>query len=107
DQVLEQMLELGWITPEQAAAARAEQIQAPVGRSAPPEAYFMEHVRRALDDHALDPARLGFGSEVFTTLDRRLQRIASEAVDAAGRRMDRGRPGRRGAHVAGVAIAPR
>ena len=107
NQVLEKMLELGWITAEQAAAARAEEIETPVGRAAPPEAYFMEHVRRALDDHALDPTRLAFGSEVFTTLDRRLQRFASEAVDAAGRRMDRGRPGRRGAQIAVVAIDPR
>ena len=107
NQVLDQMAELGWITPEQAAAAQDEPLEPPVGRTAPPEAYFMEHVRRALDEDALDPARLAFGSEVFTTLDGRLQRFASEAVDAAGRRLDRGRAGKRGTQIAVVAIDPR
>jgi penicillin-binding protein 1B len=107
NQVLEQMSDLGWITPEQAAAARAERPVRPLGRPAPPEAYFMEHVRHALDEQGLDPTRLRSGSEVFTTLDHRLQRFASEAVEAAGRRIDRGRAGKRGAQIAVVAIDPR
>jgi penicillin-binding protein 1B len=107
NQVLDQMAELRWITPEQAAAARDEALQPPVGRAAPPEAYFMEHVRRTLDEDGLDPTRLAYGSEVFTTLDGRLQRFVSEAVDAAGRRLDRGRAGGRGAQIAVVAIDPR
>ena len=90
NQVLDRMAELGWITPEQAAAAKAERPRAPAGRAAPPEAYFMQHVRRSLDRDALDPSRLGFGSAIFTTLDHRLQRFASEAVEAVGRRLDRG-----------------
>jgi penicillin-binding protein 1B len=106
NQVLDEMRELGWITSQQAAAASAEPIERPQGRAAPPEAYFMEDVRRELDDDGLDPARLAFGSEVFTTLDYRLQRIASAGVDAAGRRLDRGRAGEHTVQIAVVAIDP-
>lgn len=107
NQVLDKLEELGWATKEELAAARAERPQRPSGRTAPPEAYFMEHVRRALHDEGLDPVRLGFGSAIFTTLDPRLQRFASEAVDAVGRRLDRNRAGKRSMQIAVVAIDPR
>jgi len=107
NQVIEQMRELGWITVEQAAAARSERPTPPAGRAAPPEAYFMQYARRSLDAQALDPTRLGFGSEIFTTLDHRLQRFASEAVDSVGRRIDRNRSGKRPVQIAVVAIDPR
>jgi len=107
DQVIAKLADLGWITPEQALAARAEKPKAPAGRAARPEAYFMQHVRRSLEADALDPNRLAFGSAVFTTLDHRLQRFASEAVDAAGRRFDRGRPGKKPVQIAVVALDPR
>lgn len=107
DQVIDKLDELGWITPGQAAAARAEKPKAPAGRTAPPEAYFMQHVRRSLEADGLDPGRLPFGSAVFTTLDHRLQRFASEAVDAAGRRFDRVRHGKKPVQIAVVAIDPR
>lgn len=107
DQVIDKLAGLGWITAAQAAAARAERPKSPAGRAAPPEAYFMQHVRRALEADGLDPSRLGFGSAVFTTLDHRLQRMASEAVEAAGRRLDRNRPGKRSAQIAVVALDPR
>jgi penicillin-binding protein 1B len=107
DQVIEKLEDLRWITPAQAKAARAERPKPPAGRAAPPEAYFMEHVRRSLQEQSLEPSRLGFGSAIFTTLDTRLQRIASEAVDAVGRRLDRGRGGKRSMQIAVVAIDPR
>jgi penicillin-binding protein 1B len=107
DQVIDKLAGLGWITAEQATVARAERPKPPAGRAAPPEAYFMQYVRRSLDAEALDPNRLAFGSEVFTTLDHRLQRIASEAVQAAGRRFDRNRPGKRATQLAVVALDPR
>lgn len=107
DQVIDKLEELGWITKAQAAEARAERPKRPAGRTAPPEAYFMEHVRRTLHDEALDPQRLGFGSAIFTTLDPRLQRFASEAVDAVGRRLDRSRTGKRSMQIAVVALDPR
>jgi penicillin-binding protein 1B len=107
NQVLDQMEELGWIKPEQARAARAEGLDPVKGRSAPPEVWFMQHVRRELREETLDPTRLGFGSQVFTTLDHRLQRFASEAVEAAARRFDRNRPGKPGVQIAVVALDPR
>jgi len=107
DEVLDKLEALGWITKAQAAEARTERPKRPVGRTAPPEAYFMEHVRRALHGEQLDPARLGFGSAIFTTLDPRLQRFASEAVDAVGRRLDRNRSGARTMQIAVVAVDPR
>lgn len=107
DDVLDKLEQLGWITREQAAEARAERPARPPGRTAPPEAYFMEHVRRTLHDEKLDPGGLGFGSAIFTTLDPRLQRFASEAVDAVGRRLDRSRTGKRSMQIALVAIDPR
>jgi len=107
DQVIAKLADLGWISPAQAVEARAERPKPPAGRTAPPEAYFMQHVRRSLESEGLDPGKLAFGSAVFTTLDRRLQRFASEAVDAAGRRIDRGRPGKRAVQMAVVAIDPR
>ncbi|MEW6273087.1 MAG: PBP1A family penicillin-binding protein [Thermodesulfobacteriota bacterium] len=107
NQVLDQMQELGWITPEQARKARAERLEAPKGRGAPSEVWFMQQVRRELRDESLDPTNLAFGSEVFTTLDHRLQRFASEAVEAAGRRFDRNRPGKQGVQMAVVALDPR
>lgn len=107
NQVLDTMAELGWISPAEAAAAKAEPLRPPNGRSAPPEAYFMQHVRRMLRDQGLDPQRLAFGSAIFTTLDLRLQRAASEAIAAAGRRIDRNRRGKKGVQIAVVAIDPR
>ncbi|MBY0274861.1 PBP1A family penicillin-binding protein [Candidatus Binatia bacterium] len=107
DQVIEKLHELGWITKAQAAEALAERPKTPPGRTAPPEAYFMEHVRRTLHDERLDPSHLGFGSAIFTTLDPRLQRAASAAVDAVGRRLDRNRSGKRSMQIAVVAIDPR
>ena len=107
DQVIDKLEELGWITKAQADEARAERPKPPAGRTARPEAYFMEHVRRTLQEQELDPQRLGVGSAIFTTLDPRLQRFASEAVDAVGRRLDRSRPGKSGMEIAVVAIDPR
>jgi penicillin-binding protein 1B len=106
DQVIDKLEDLGWVTKAQASEARAEQPKRPAGRTAPAEAYFMEHVRRTLHDEELDPSHLGFGSAIFTTLDLRLQRFASEAVDAVGRRLDRNRSGKRTMQIAVVAIDP-
>lgn len=107
DQVIAKLAELGWISRAQANEARAERPRPPAGRTAPSEAYFMQHARRSLESEGLDPAKLAFGSAVFTTLDHRLQRFASEAVDAAGRRFDRGRPAKRPVQIAVVALDPR
>src|SRR5690606_17457428 len=48
NEVLDRMLELGWIEPEQAQKAREEKLEPPKGRGAPSEVWFMQQVRREL-----------------------------------------------------------
>jgi 1A family penicillin-binding protein len=106
DQVLGQLEDLGWITPAQAAAARAERLPRPPLRAAPPEAYFLRHVRRELEARSLAPEGLRAGSAIFTTLDVRLQRIADAEVREAVQRLDARRGGRRPVQMAVVALEP-
>ncbi|MDR7556630.1 MAG: penicillin-binding protein 1A [Armatimonadota bacterium] len=92
--VLQRMVQLGYITPAQAAAARAAPIQlAPasnaglVGIRAP---YFVSFIlTRLLETYGEDLVYKG-GLQVYTTLDPRLQALAEQAVrrglEAAARR---------------------
>jgi 1A family penicillin-binding protein len=106
DQVLAQLEELGWITRAQADRARSEPMARPDARQAAPEAYFIANVRRELEARGVAVDELASGAAVFTTLDRRLQRIVDDEVRAAVARLDTGPGRRRGAEVAVVALDP-
>lgn len=99
DQVLGDLEELGWISPEEAAAARAEPGGVPHTRRAAPEAYFVQHAVSELGEAGLAPIELSAGSDVFTTLDGRLQDIVAEEIERASRLLG-------GAQIAVVAVDP-
>jgi len=99
NQVLDQLEELGWATPEEVRRARAEKGGVPRIRRAAPEAYFVQHAVTELADAGLAPGGLATGSDVFTTLDARLQDIVTEEVERASRSLG-------GAQIAVVAIDP-
>ncbi len=97
--VLGSLEELGWITGEQAALARAEPGGVPHARRAASEAYFVQHAVSELAEAGLAPAELSAGSDVFTTVDARLQDIVAQELERASRDLG-------GAQVAVVAIDP-
>ncbi len=82
DQVLRRMEELTMITPAEATAARAEQMPL-AKRQAPPvlENYAMDAVLRdlaiLLPKETIDRG----GLKIYSTIDRRLQMIAEDAVE--------------------------
>ncbi len=99
NQVLATMEDLDWITPDEAASARAEPGGVPRVRRAASEAYFVQHAVSELAEVGLSPVELSAGSDVFTTVDARLQDIVAEEVEQASRKLG-------GAQVAVVAIDP-
>lgn len=99
NQVLAEMEKLGWISLEEADAARAEPGGVPQTRRAASEAYFVQHAVSELAEAGLAPIELSAGSDVFTTVDARLQDIVAEEVEKASRRLA-------GAQVAVVAVDP-
>ena len=79
--VLSEMENDGKISPEQAAAAKAEplglKVEVPPNSLAP---YFVEEVRKQLErEYGVDEAH-GAGLRVYTTLDLDLQQVANKAV---------------------------
>jgi len=82
DQVLTRMEELGMITADEARAARAEKM--PLAKRLPPvnqKDYAMDAVMRDLSV-LLPPEVLERGGlKIYTTIDRRLQLIAQDAVE--------------------------
>ncbi len=82
--VLEKMAEEGYISREAARAAMARPIRlAEVGRfsnTRSPYAYFVEEVRRYLEDKYGTRRTHAGGLQVYTTLDARAQRAAVRAV---------------------------
>ncbi|HEY8515231.1 MAG TPA: PBP1A family penicillin-binding protein [Candidatus Binatia bacterium] len=80
--VLERMVEDGFITPDEAKQAYEEKIvlarkEAPISSVAP---YFVEHVRRLLEQRYGSSAPYQLGLDVYTTLDLAMQREADRAV---------------------------
>jgi len=80
-QVLQTLRQLGWITPEEYAAAKADPVRMyrprDEGRRAP---YFVEEVLRQMRELLGMPRVSGRGFRVYTTLDTGMQQAAEELV---------------------------
>ena len=99
--VLNRMVIEGFISDEEAAAAQQEPIEpSPLRRVENPAPYFVENVRRWLQDNYGSSSLYKEGFEVRTTLDPELQSAANDAMDSGLRNLDK-RQGWRGvvAHV--------
>jgi penicillin-binding protein 1A len=88
--VLSNMVEAGYLTPEQAQAASQE----PVPLSPPPlrvhkAFYFVEYVRQYLEEQYGPTALYRGGFSVETTLDMRLQQIAEQTLQQGLGALDR------------------
>jgi penicillin-binding protein 1A len=95
--VLPRMVDEGFITPEQAAEAAARPLVV-VGQPTPERSiapYFVEEVRKVLEEKYGADALYQAGLRVQTTLDPALQAAANEAVDRGLRRLDKRRGGYR------------
>lgn len=108
--VLGSMVEAGYVTPEQAAAAR----QAPLGlatRALENEApYFVDYVSQLVDERYVGLLKTGAAVDVYTTIDLQLQRIAQEAVASGIEQVDKQLATRKRtgtAQAALVAVDPR
>ena len=91
DVVLPRMVANGFITPEQAAeAADRPLVLSTRGASAPSVApYFVEEIRKRLQQRYGTDALYHAGLQVQTTLDLELQVAASAALDRGLRRVDK------------------
>jgi penicillin-binding protein 1A len=102
--VLNRMLELGWITPQQAKAAKAEKLT--FGTAISPQrkvTYFSTFVSEELRRKYGQDSVLKGGLRVQTTLDLDLQKLAENTVRNGVRRLR----GRRVSQMALVSIDPR
>ncbi len=78
--VLAQMQRLGFISPQEAEAAKAKPIQlASVEVSQAP--YFVEYIRRQLEDRYGSNALYKGGLKVYTTLDMSIQQMAQDSMN--------------------------
>ena len=80
--VLDRMVEEGFVTPDEADQADVEKIvlkreEAPISSVAP---YFVEHVRRLLEQRYGSSAPYQLGLDVHTTLNLAMQREADQAL---------------------------
>jgi penicillin-binding protein 1A len=83
NQVLDRMLKLEKIKPEQAEAARATPLVLAKRRTiSTQENYAMDAVRRELDLLLTDDQRGDGGLKIYTTIDPALQRTAQAALDS-------------------------
>jgi penicillin-binding protein 1A len=93
DQVLERLVAVGKITPQQAEAAR----KTPITLSRQPrlmlqENYAMEAVREDLETLLSDEQKARGGYKIYTTIDPELQRRAEKAIEEQLRKVEQ-RPG--------------
>jgi penicillin-binding protein 1A len=81
--VLDQMEKYGFVTPDEAAAARTEALHLEVYRDVFPDRmpYYSEHVRRQVSDHPELKAR--FGDDPLMTAGLRIETAAEPAFEAA------------------------
>ncbi len=95
--VIGRMLERGYITEEEANAARAEDLIAKdrlAGDQYVAAAYFVEEIRRQVQDQYGESALLEGGLSIRSTLDTRLQLAAARALRAGLEAYDRRHPWR-------------
>jgi penicillin-binding protein 1A len=80
--VIGRMLDEGYITPEQAASAKAQPLilRQRSGAAVALADYFVEEVRREISDRYGESSLYGGGLSVKTTLEPRLQRIADRVL---------------------------
>jgi penicillin-binding protein 1A len=91
--VLQRMADERYVTQQEADDAKKSPIVLP-GRLQPPDSvapYFVEEVRKHLEQHYGAKALYESGLSVTTTLDEELQRAANRAVHAGLRRLDKRR----------------
>jgi penicillin-binding protein 1A len=88
---LDRMAEVGFITREQAEAAKKRPVVVRGEPTPPPSIapYFLEEVRKQLEARYGAKALYEGGLVVRTTLDTRLQRIANRAIEEGLRRLDK------------------
>jgi len=92
DHVLNRMVEMKFITQEQAAAAsRTPFDETLFTRSRTIAPYFVEHVRQLLEESYGAYALYNSGLKVYTTLNLRMQRAAEEALIGGLRELDKAR----------------
>jgi len=108
--VLGTMVEAGYVTADEAAAAK----QAPLGlaaRALENEApYFVDYVSQLVDERYAGLLQKGAAVDVFTTIDLQMQRIAQEAVASGIEQVDQQLAARKRkgvAQAALVAVDPR
>lgn len=83
DVVLEHMRDLGYITPEQCAEAKSEEIRIVPrsrGRRAYKASHFVDYVTQKLRESYGDDVLFGGGLRVYTTLNYKMQQIAEQAL---------------------------
>lgn len=108
--VLQRMAAEGFLTVDQAreASSRAIRVVDRLASERPGAAYFVEDIRKALEQRYGAAALYEAGLRVQTTLDANLQRAAERAIDDGLRRVDKRRNGyrrpTRNLHTEGVAI---
>ncbi|HET7276030.1 MAG TPA: PBP1A family penicillin-binding protein [Longimicrobiaceae bacterium] len=90
--VLDAMAEMGVITEAEAIAAKREPLDLAPPGGALNAPYFVEHVRRELEDRFGDLLYTG-GLKIYTTLDPELQRVSEEALEEHLRSIEAGNYG--------------
>jgi penicillin-binding protein 1A len=90
--VLVAMADLGVVSRAEADAERAEPLQLAPPRGALRAPYFVEHIRRDLEDQLGELLYTG-GLKIYTTLDTRLQETAEQALEEHLRTIEQGRYG--------------
>lgn len=101
--VLEQMAELGYITPEQRDAAKGEPLHIvprAAGRQAFRAPHFVDYVTKQLKELYGDDVLYGGGLRVYTALSYKMQKIAEDALRNGVRRYERSRRVTEGCFVA-------
>ena len=93
DVIIARMLELGFISPADADAARRQpvQVERTIG-STQPAPYFTDYVRQELEARYGEDAFRTHDARIFTSLDLTLQRLAERAVARGLERLEASRP---------------
>ena len=87
--VLNSMLEMGFITQEEANKANIEPLPTKKGTASKPGLYFIEHIRRQLEPKYGFDAFWKGGLNIYTTIDIEKQAIAEKIMDEKLQEYDR------------------